>query len=607
MYRISITWSRLLFLAILLSSRTIALPNVHLYTGVARRAPDPMQLQVARDLRALNDKTQLPIAIGSIVGAYVLLTIVVITAILTVGRRLRRSAQNSPRTLAMEMMKPGGRPNVHGPFELDISPARSNVWSPSPASTTASRRDWPSPNALGRSNKWGSFGRGHKQQTSVQSSEVKFDENVIQDDKAKNEIEMERLYAAVMEQDDQHYKSSSTVSVKSLPQNPPELQHLRFVSQARQPSLPPTVEVDPNSPTRTNTVSPQRTWTRNSKPTPVSVAGSRTHSRTSSLSSFGSFGRSHGIRSLNISPPMGSPDFAPDNLRMYGEAEPLSPRHYNPGPPPTPPQRHPSNASDGQSQGSLSSPRRKRFPSSILTSHTTVPGPRTPDLPSPRRTTKGTFDFPFRKSEIEEGDEAMYEQVSYQSPSRQLTPKSQRKPTPLPLRNPTNPTFELSVATPETDDAISPSSLQSTSPDYHSQKVPRPLRKLAPLPLTVNTSSALSPMKPVSINGSNRATPLPLRSINTNVSNRPVSTIKATVLERRMPDVTNYLRTPAIGMPATPYSPYMPFTPLTPVTPSRLVTREDRKRLKKEEGRRVLTARDEVLEEGVMWGDAYHR
>lgn len=565
-----------------------------------------MQLQVARDISAPNDKTHLPVAIGSIVGAYVLSTIVVITAIFTVGRRLRRSAQNSPRTLAMEMMKPSGRPNVHGAFD-DISPARSNAWSPSPASTTASRRDWPSPNGLGRSNGWASLGRGHKQQESIQSSEVKFDESVIQDDKAKNEIEMERLYAAVMEQDDQHYKSSSRVSVKSLPQSPPELQHLRYVSQARQPSLAPTVEFDANSPTRMNTVSPQRTWTRNSKPTPVSVAGSRTHSRTSSLSSFGSLGRSHGIRSLNISPPMGSPDFAPDNLRMYGEAEPLSPRHYNPGPPPTPPQRHPSNTSDRQPQGSLASPRRKHFPSSILTSHTTVLGPRTPDLPSPRRTTKGTFDFSFGKSEIEEADEPAYEQVSYQPPSRQLTPKSHRRPTPLPLRSSTNPTFELSVATPETDDAISPSSIRATSPDYHGQKVPRPLRKPAPLPLTVNTSSALSPIKPVSISGSNRTTPLPLRSINTNVSNRPISTIKATVLERRIPDRSNYLRTPATGIPATPYSPYMPFTPLTPVTPSRLVTREDRKRLKKEEGRRVLTARDEVLEEGVLWGDAYHR
>ncbi|KAL9119742.1 MAG: hypothetical protein Q9187_003700, partial [Circinaria calcarea] len=566
MSRISITWATLLLLAIPRSCETAALPSLHVYIPAVRSVPVPMQLQSARDIGPLNDKTHLPIAIGSIFGAYILLTLAVITAIFTVGRRLRRSAQISPHTLAMEMFKPTTQPNVHGAFELDISPARSNAWSPSPASITASKRDWPSP-TVGRSNKWGSFGRGHKQQTSVQSSEVKFDENVVQDDKAKNQIEMERLYAAVMEQDDQQYKSASTVSVKSSPQNPPELQHLRYVSQARQSSLPPTAEVDPNSPNRINTVSPQRTWTSNSKPTPVSIAGSRPSSRTSSLSSLGSFGRSHGIRSLNISPPMGSPDFAPDRMKMYGEAEPLSPRHYNPGPPPTPPQRHASNASDEQYQGSLASPRRKRFPSSIITSRGAVPSSRTPDLPSPRTPTRGPFDFSLGKSEIGESNEPVHQQASFQLPSRQLTPKSQRKPSPLPLQNSTNPTFEFSVATPETDDAISPSSQQTTHQDSLSQKMPRSLRKPNPLPLTVNTSSGLSPTSQVSMAGSNRTTPLPLRSINTNLSNRPISTIKATVLERRTPDVSNYLRTPATGVPATPYSPYMPFTPLTPVTP----------------------------------------
>lgn len=49
----------------------------------------------------------------------------------------------------------------------------------------------------------------------------------------------------------------------------------------------------------------------------------------------------------------------------------------------------------------------------------------------------------------------------------------------------------------------------------------------------------------------------------------------------------------------------MPFTPLTPITPSRLVTREERKRRGKEEGRRVATIDDAVEEEADMWGDAY--
>ena len=59
------------------------------------------------------------------------------------------------------------------------------------------------------------------------------------------------------------------------------------------------------------------------------------------------------------------------------------------------------------------------------------------------------------------------------------------------------------------------------------------------------------------------------------------------------------------GVPATPYSPYMPHTPMTPITPRMLVGKEERRRRDREEGRRVLTARDVVEEEGSMWGDAY--
>ena len=73
-----------------------------------------------------------------------------------------------------------------------------------------------------------------------------------------------------------------------------------------------------------------------------------------------------------------------------------------------------------------------------------------------------------------------------------------------------------------------------------------------------------------------------------------------------MPEPHNRVAgTPQTGVPQTPYSPYMPFTPLTPMTPSRLVTKQERKRREKEEGRRVVTIEDAVIEEGEMWGDGY--
>lgn len=84
----------------------------------------------------------------------------------------------------------------------------------------------------------------------------------------------------------------------------------------------------------------------------------------------------------------------------------------------------------------------------------------------------------------------------------------------------------------------------------------------------------------------------------------PTNNISTTILERPLKGHAhmNHLRSPMTGVPATPYSPYMPYTPLTPMTPSRLVTREERKRAKKEEGRRVLTEEDRVVEEDEMWG-----
>jgi hypothetical protein len=78
--------------------------------------------------------------------------------------------------------------------------------------------------------------------------------------------------------------------------------------------------------------------------------------------------------------------------------------------------------------------------------------------------------------------------------------------------------------------------------------------------------------------------------------------IKATVLERKIPE---HLRGPKTGVPGTPYSPYMPFTPLTPMTPSRLVTKQERRRMEKEAGRRVATVEDAVEEESEMWGDGF--
>ena len=536
--------SLLLLLLLPLPSATArpSIWDIHIDEGPAPAPQDGPPLSAS----AVRDRAYLPLQVGLLFGAYFVVVIIVTSSLLTVGRRLRRSAQTSPRSLAMEMMKPLKTAGMHPSDVTDISPAQSNPWGPSPVTPSDRKSMWPSPD-LSHKQSWGTTSKSHRQHASIQSSVVTFDESVIEEDKSKNEMEMSRLYAAVAEHEE-HKMTRSLTHGQPLAQHPPELQHLRLAAPPKSP--PPRQE--PMSPSRTSTTSPlkcgsasPRSGVRSSRPTPLSFAGTQSHSRASSRTSFGSFGRKRGsVRdlqiSLPISPPMGSPEIMDGNMRDYGDAEPLTPRHYNPGPPPTPPHRQDSAASGRQQE--LSSPKRphfsKHFSNSIRSSRHSGPG-------SPTSTTPRTATFP-TFTVTHESVESLPQQLSEQAPGRQVTPRSQRKPVPLAIR------------TGASDSSNS-------------------------LPL--------------------RTAPLPLRNLGPSGLNRPPSTIKATVLEHK---IDNHLRAPGTGVPATPYSPfYFPQTPLTPMTPSRLVTREERRRQKKEEGRRVATFEDAVIEEKDMWGDAY--
>lgn len=506
---------RLHILPAIFISVTYALPgsiwHVSIFEGPAPSPEDGPPLAAS----ALRDPSYLPVQIGSIVGAYIFFVILVTVALLFVGRRLRRAAQGSPRTLAMEMMKPF---NSDYPQSFDpspITPATTNPYGPSPNSAVDMKNSWPSPKTKSGST-W-SFGRGHKKQTSMQSSVVTFDESVIEEDKTKNQQEMDRLYAAVMEHDEQKSTSRVDLAGQTTGQHPPELQHLRQDPATQQFSSFPA-RSDTKSPTPNTTASPRK----QARPSPISTV-----SRASSRSSIGSFGKKRGIRNLPISPPMGSPDLVPEHISAYGESEPLSPRIYQPGPPPpTPPAHQYDNAPRNQHENSRLSPKHAGFPNFHRTPRTAVP------------TSQGFSEPPSRP-------ELQASKSDNNIPLRELS-KQKRAPTPLALRTGTS----------------------------------------------INTNTHQLPL---------RSAPLPLRNPNPTAS-RPVSTIKATVLERSLPDSVPGPRT---GVPSTPYSPYMPFTPLTPMTPSRLVTKQERKRREKEEGRRVVTVEDAVLEESDMWGSAY--
>ena len=518
-----------------LVSPAIALPNNIFHVSIDNGPAPPPADGPPLAASAIRDKSYLPAQVGSIIGAYFLCVLIIGTALLLVGRRLRRAVQASPRTLAMEMVKPlKAAANAFDPSP--ISPARTDPYGPSPVSTTDMRSAWPSPELLRNPNNlWGKPANPHKQQPSIQSSVVTFDETVVEDHKAKAETEMERLYAAVMEHDEQKARSVSDLRPRQNTQHPPELQHLRTSGAPHQPSSL-SLRTDPKPPSRISTTSSRVKFP---KPSPISPTGTTTHSRASSRTSLGSFNKKRGVRGLTISPPMGSPDLVPQNNGMYGETEPLSPRYYDdPGPPPpTPPQKQ--NSQRQQPRGPLEKHR----------------------------------------------------------------DNTRLSPTRAEFRDPPHTSVPVIQATPEELDTFE----ESQYPHGLQQQDAKPSKRAPPpLPLSIQTQVAMGPT-PTGSQLPLRSAPLPLRNHNSNYTDRPRSTIKATILERKAPTVTeNGLRPPLTGVPMTPYSPYMPFTPLTPMTPSRLVTRQERKRKEKEEGRRVATREDAVEEEADMWGDAYH-
>ena len=513
----------LILLQVFFITATLASPTDIWHVSIWEAPAPPPGKGPPLDDHSLRDLSYLPAQISSIIGAYVLSVLIIGSAILFVGRRLRRAAQASPGTLSMEMMKPVKHDVTQAFDPSPISPSNNNLYGPSPNSTIDMKNNWPSPQSKSARNSdgWGSIAKAHRKQPSVVSSVVTFDESVIEDDKERNQKEMERLYAAVREHDEQKSASVSCLPDQQQPQSPPELQHLRSAQKLSEP--PPCA--DTVSPVRTATKSPPTS----SRPTPLSI-----HSRNSSRSSLGSFSKKRGIRNLPISPPMGSPDLVPGYNARYGEAEPLTPRVYDdPGPPPlTPPQRKASQSRENVLDASRLSPRSGQLRENPVPS---IRAPRTSIPASP-------------------GIQTIPETSSRPEAQSRNSDRTRTKRTPAPL-------------------ALRTQALVGSGPGSSSSTQSHPLRS-APLPLRNQHPS------------------------NHN-SDRPPSMIKATVLERKAPN-NQSLRTPMTGVPMTPYSPYMPRTPLTPMTPSRLVTRAERKRREKEDGRKVATIEDAVEEEADM-------
>ncbi|KAK3711101.1 hypothetical protein LTR37_009888 [Vermiconidia calcicola] len=491
----------------------------------------------------------LPYQIVGIVGAYIGSVVIIGTLLLTVGRSLRKKAQEmaaQPR----EMVKP-----------------MPKAFDPSPISPGSS---WYSPKRLRqKKSATSSIRSGASNQMSPgMDSVVSFDNTVIEADLARRQHEMEQLYAAVMAQHDERKTSQQDVAEMQYGGSPPEysgrnpprlitdapgLRHLQI------PGSGPVSPSTPKSPIRaiyppgrsippgpTSPTSPIKAdYPNYSFPTQASSDPNLRVTRENRSPSVGSgqtgasrtrqkrLGKS--LRNLKIS----SPIMKDDN--SDGARTPLSPRFYtDPGIPPEPP---------------------------TARTNDTVDSPAYPP------TTPGTAKSWGQGDEQEEMDEI-----------RELPQPNPQRPGAYNYNN------EAQVAT----------NIASTRPDptkAANSSGALPFREMNRQYAQQQSSQAAFPLSPGSWNAAHGVPGSAGGGYLTSAG-----PVKTTFLEARRDRLGHAPRT---GQ-ATPYSPYMPFTPLTPVTP-RLTSRAERKQREKEDRkiRGVITEEDQVADEKDLWSSGY--
>ncbi len=310
--------------------------DIHIFKGPAPSSEEGPPASA----NALRDPSKLKYEIIGICGAATAWIAFTLVLLFTVGRRLRRRAQSSNRTLSMEMLR--AQRNIHGIMEVPPGPL--------------------SPGKMTSLKSWVSGGKHSHKQSNVSVSTI--NEKQVEADRQRNLDEMSRLYAAVMAHDEersQQARSSAQTSPRSpqfaenktsinfsrrdsrrggptpplSPQYPPEFQHLR--NAAAQAELQGEMPRHPLAPTPAgaHSTSTSRASTK-VRASPLSLASSNKHDRTESANSA-RYRSGHGsIRGLPISQPVGMADL--NQSVQYAEMRsPLSPRLYDPGPPPPTP------------------------------------------------------------------------------------------------------------------------------------------------------------------------------------------------------------------------------------------------------------------------------
>ncbi|KAK0314591.1 hypothetical protein LTR01_001415 [Friedmanniomyces endolithicus] len=534
---------------------------------------------------AIRNKAVLPYEIVGIVCSYVVTVLVLGTLLLTVGRTLRRRAQDMATR----------------PTEL-VKPMRRN-FEPSPVSPK-SARSWYPRKLRNKRSAGSSIRSGHSDVASPgMDSVVSFDPNVVEADRAQRQEEMERLYAAVMAHDDRKSQGNTATTTEVPPEysqkrpprivtDHPRLKHLQAPEMSpRSPGTPkspvraiyppdspiPPMPQSPGSPIRAEylatPLSPQypgpSDYASDLRPTRKdrsSSLGSRA-TVTSDTTSTGKKLRKS-LRNIKISAPLQTDD------NSDGARTPLSPRFYtDPGIPPEPPTARTTETMDSRYAPTTPGTARSwRYPEESEQDAEGLDEVR--DLPQAHPNRLSTYNYNNEDQALTNAASTRQDPTNRDGSTKtQFTATataSSNKNRPLPFRQLNN--------TPQQPQA------QPSSRQQQPQPQPFPLS-----PLTFHTTArhhlqnpAISPYHP-----------------QYPFSAGPGQT--QFVSPRR----DNFAGGPRTGM-ATPYSPYMPFTPLTPVTPH-LTSRAERKQRAREERevRGVIVEEEMVRGEGELWSSGY--
>lgn len=297
---------------------------------------------------ALRDRSKLKYEVIGIVGAYITWILLTFFFLFFIGKKLRRRIQTSNRSLSMEIIKPA--PLASQPTKNIEPPLKS-------PGKMASLKSWAS-------------SKTHAHKPSNISVTSTIDEKILQADKAKNMDEMAKLYAAVMQHDEQrsqHARSSGQTSPRS-PSHPPQYnapptpRSVGLPATPRSPYYRPDITA-PSSPRSPRYPAPEFPNPRNAEkdaqaevliepmsprlihplaPTPAEDPDAprlTNRKKTSPLSFISGEKRrpsNISIRGHQISQPVGSATLT--EASIYTDNGGLSsPRIYNPGPPPPTP------------------------------------------------------------------------------------------------------------------------------------------------------------------------------------------------------------------------------------------------------------------------------